>query len=256
MNLSLMATVLWAAGFVLNAALVSVLLLKRRYRTVPWFTAWIGLECLETIALFLAYRFASKHAYAVIYWTSDFLDVSLQAAVVLEIAATVLRRSGRWVAGARVRLAAMGATAPIVALVMALLMHPAAETPLDAWAARASLFTTILVFLLFIAVVVASAQLGLGWRSYAMRESYGLVVWVVIAFLTDTLHSYWRTLGHFTLLENVRIAVFQLASVYWIVIFWLPEPELVPITLENKNRLEAVQRQLEYGKQSSPRRFD
>lgn len=244
MNLSLIATALWAAGFVLNAALVFVLLYKRRYRTVPWFTAWIGMGCVYTIALFLGYRFSSKHIYAVIYWSSDFFDLLLQVAVVLEIAAIVLRRSGSWVEGARVRLGLMGASAPLVAFAMAWLMKPAAETRLDAWAARASLFTTILIFLLFIAVVMASHQLGLGWRSYAMRESYGLVVWVVVAFLTDTLHAYWRTLGHFTSLENVRIAVFQLVSIYWVIAFWFPEPALAPITSENITQLEALQRQL------------
>lgn len=256
MNLSTTATLLWAAGFVLNAVLLFVLLYKRSYRIVPWFTTWIGFGCLYTIALFCVYRLSSKHVYAVLYWSGAFVDLLLQVAVVLEIAGNVLRRSGRWVTGARARLVAVGVAAPLVALVMALLMHPAAESRLDAWSARASLFTTILVFLLFIAVVVASSQLGLGWRSYAMRESYGLVVWVVIAFLTDTLHSYWRTLGHFALLENIRIAVFQLASIYWIVIFWLPAPEPGPISPENKNRLEAVQKQLECRQQSASSRFD
>lgn len=244
MSLSL---VLWAAGFLGNAVLLFVLLYKRRFLVVPWFTAWIGVELLYNVAGFLVYRYGSKHLYAITYWSSNFLDVSFQVAVVLEIAFIVLRRSGGWVEGARVRLSLMGMTAPIVALGMAWFMHPAADTRLDAWAARASLFTTILIFLLFIAVVMASHQLGLGWRSYVMRESYGLVVWVAAAFMTDTLHAYWRTLGHFTGVENVRIAVFQAASLYWIVAFWLPEPALTPTSLENNNRLAALKERLEYG---------
>ena len=251
MNVSLMAIVLWAAGFILNAALLFVLVYKRRYRIVPWFTAWMATELAYNIALFLGYRFGSKHLYSILYWSSDFVDVSLQIAVVLELAATVLRRSGRWVEGARIRLGLMGATAPLVALTMALLMHPAARNRLDTWDARSSLFTTILIFLLFIGVVAASHQLGLGWQSYAMRESYGLVLWVMAAFITDTLHAYWRTLGHFTLLENIRIAVFQGVSIYWCIAFWLPEPEPIVMTPENINRLEVLKRQLEYGQQSS-----
>ena len=235
----------------LNAALFAVLLWHRRFRTVPWFTAWLGFGCVYTISLFLAYRLGTKHVYATLYWVGAFIDLLLQISVVLEIAAIVLRRSGRWVEGARIRLGLMGATAPLVALGMAWWMKPAAETALDAWEARGSLFTTVLVFLLFVAVVVASHQLGLGWSSYAMRESYGLVVWVVVAFLTDTLHVYWRTLGHFTLLEDVRIAVFQLASLYWIIAFWLPESVPAPITSENLNRLASVRRQLECGQQPS-----
>ena len=246
-----MAIVLWAAGFILNAALLFVLIYKGRYRTVPWFTAWMGTELAYNIALFLGYRFGSKHLYYLLYWSYAFVDVSLQIAVVLEIAAGVLRRSGRWVEGARIRLVLMGAMAPLVALVMALLMQPAAKNGLDAWDARASLFTTILIFLLFIGVVAVSHQLGLGWQSYAMRESYGLVLWVLAAFITDTLHAYWRTLGHFTLLENIRIAVFQGVSIYWCIAFWLPEPAPLVMTPENINRLEMLKSQLEYGQRSS-----
>ena len=154
-----MATVLWAAGFVWNAALVFVLLYKRRYRVVPVFTAWIASDCLYTIVLFFAYRFGSKHLYTVLYWSTSFLDVVLQTAVVLEIAAIVLRRSGQWIEGARIRLVVMGTMGILLALVMTWLMKPAADTRLDAWAARGSLFTTVLVFLLFVGVVLASSQL-------------------------------------------------------------------------------------------------
>ncbi len=246
MKLSLTATVLWAAGFVWNAALVFVLLYKRRYETVPLFTAWIVSFCGYTIVLFFAYRFGSKHVYAGLYWSTSFLDIVLQTAVVLEIAAIVLRRSGQWVEGARTRLVVMGTTGFVLAMLMTWLMKPAADTRLDAWAARGSLFTTVLVFLLFVGVVMASHQLGLGWRTYAMRESYGLVVWVTVGFTTDGLHAYWRTLGHFALLANVQIAVFQMASIYWIIAFWLPEQVLAPMSRENIKRLEALQRRLEY----------
>jgi hypothetical protein len=222
-NLSLTAKILWAAGFLLNAALLFVLLKRRRFRTVPWFTGWIGFHVLFTVIMFTTYRFGSKHVYAVLYWSEVFLDLLLQIAVVLEIAGAAMRRKGRWVEGARVELTVMGGIAPVVALLMAWLMTPAAETRLDMWVARGSLFTTVLVVLLFSAVVIASQRLGLGWRNHIMRESYGFILWTVVAFATDALHAYWRTLGHFTALEDIRIAVFQAASVYWMIAFWLPE---------------------------------
>lgn len=241
-----MATTLWAAGFVLNAVLLFVLLYKRRYRVVPWFTAWIGAELLYTIALFLGYKFGSKQLYAIIYWSSDFFDVLLQIAVVLEIARYIFVRSGRWVAGARVRLVVMGVAAPVIALIMAGMMKPAAETIPDAWLARASLFTTILVCLLFTSVVMSSMQLGLGLRSHVMRESYGFILWNMVAFVTDTLHAYWRTMEQFGALENIRIVVFQAALLYWSVAFWLPEPTVAPATLDTINKLDDLAARLEY----------
>ncbi len=246
-----MATVLWATGFVLNAVLLIVLLSKRRYRTVPWFTLWIASQSLYTIALFGAFRLSSKHVYGIVYWSCDFLDVVLQLAVILEVAAIVLRRRERWVSGAGSRLILTGTIALFIALGMAWSMHPAAGSELDALFARASVFTTVLVFLMFLGVVIASRQLGLGWRSYAMRESYGFIVWVTIGFVTDGLHAYWCTLGHFNLLENVHIAVFQLAAVYWTVVFWLPEPAESPVIPESTDSLEALGRRLEYRQRSS-----
>ena len=246
MNLSLMATILWAAGFVLNAALLFVLIYKRRYCAVPWFTAWIAFGCLYTITLFTGYRLGSKHLYAVLYWSGAFFDLLLQIAVVLEIARSVLKLSGRWVEGARARLVAVGAVAPLIALGFAWAMKPAAETRLDAWDARASLFTTILICLIFAAVTLCSQQLGVAWRSHIMRESYGLVMWTLVAFVTDTLHSYWRTLGHFTLLENVRIAFFQASLIYWCIAFWRAEAGPVAMPEDARIELDRLVSQIHY----------
>ena len=246
LSLSLWTTVLWVFGFLLNLVLVFVLFYKRRGRAVPWFTVWIVVDAIDTIALFLVYRFGSRHSYAVLYWTADFLDVLLQIAVVLEIARYVLKRSGRWVEGSRLRLVLMGTSAPLVALAMAWLMKPAAETRLDAFAARSSLFTTILVCLLFTAVLLVSQQLGLGLRSHVMRESYGFIVWTLVAFVTDTLHAYWATMGHFTLLEDVRIVVFQGTLLYWAVAFWLPEPAVEKLPIPAKLRLDELASRLDY----------
>lgn len=246
-----MAMVLWAAGFVLNTALLFVLLYKRRYRTVPWFTAWIGFGCLYTITLFWGYRLGSRHLYAVLYWSGAFLDLLFQVAVVLEIAGSVLRRSGRWVEGARRRLIAIASIAPLIAFGMAWFMTPAAETRLDAFEARGSLFTTILICLLFTAVMRVSQQLGLGWRSHIMRESYGLVLWTLVAFMTDTLHAYWRTLGRFTLLENIRIVFFQIALLYWAIAFWRPEADTM-IPSDEKNNPDELAARIEYAQSQRP----
>ena len=242
-------TMLWAAGSVLNAALLFTLLYKRRYKDLPWFTAFIACGCTYTVSLYLGYRLGPKHVYAVIYWICDFVDLFMQVSVVIEMAKITMQRSGRWVEGARMRLTLMGASAPFIAVSMALLMKPTADTRLDEIYARSSLFTTILIFSLFVAVVAVSYQLGLGWQTYVMREGYGLIVWVSVNFLTDTLHAYWRTFGYFSLLENIHQAVYLLVLLYWMIAFWLPERATVPKNLNENEilRLESVKRRLEYG---------
>ena len=246
MHLSLMEIVLWAAGLVFEAALIFVLLYKRRYRVVPWFTAWIAWVFLYTIALFLAYRFGFRHLYGLIYWSAGIVEMLLQVAMVFEIARSVLMRSGRWVEGARLRLVAIGSAALFVAGAMAWFMTAPAATPFQEMAARLSLFATILICLLSGAVMAASSRLGLGFRSYVMREVYGLVFWVLPVFALDTLHAYWRTKELVPALQNFKASLFASALIYWCVAFWLPEPEPELMTFDKKKDLEELAARLEY----------
>ena len=225
MKLSIMAMVLWAAGSALNAALVVVLFYKGRWRAFPCFTAWMSFGLLYAAVCFVVYRVGSKETYRLVYWLGALCDFLLQIGVVWEIGRHVLAQDGRWVEGSRKRLFAFAVIAPVIAGVMAGFMKPAATSALNAWAARASLFSTILICFLFTSVVMTSQELGLGWRSHVVRESYGLFVWTLVAFVTDTLHAYWRTMHHFDALENMRIAAFQGCLVYWCVAFWFSEPK-------------------------------
>ena len=248
MNLSLLDSLLWAAGFLGNAALLFVLVYKRRYRTVPWFTTWITFGIVYTITLFAAFRVGTKHVYAVLYWSGAFLDLLLQLSVVLEIATYVFRRGDRWVEGAKGRFALMGLCAPLIAGVLAWQMKPAATSALDAWESRDSLFTTVVVCILFSAVMVVSQQVGVGWRDLVLREGYGLIAVALVAFITDTLHAYWRTIEHFSQLENLRMVAYLGTLVYWSVIFWLPERGMTSLDPDANKYLEALRRALEYPK--------
>lgn len=237
MKLSLLEIALWAAGSFLNAALIFVLLYKRRWQVVPWFTAWMCYELAYAAACFIEFRLGSKEAYRIVYWGGALGDFLLQIAVVVEIAKCVLQRGGRWVEGARSEVLPFVLAGPVLAAVLTGLMSPATITALDAIAARANLFSTVLICCLFVAVVRASQRLGLDWRSHVARESVGLTLWTVASFLTDTLHAYWRTLEHFGDLESFRIAAFQTALLFWCVAFWLPEPKAKPLPEALKKQL-------------------
>ncbi len=224
MRLSLASVVLWAAGFAANVALVLVLAHKRRFRVVPWFTAWMGWEMLYTLSCFLAFRLVSGEAYTVVYWAGGFIELTLQIAVVAEIALLIMKPHGCWIEGARTAVLPFVVTGPVIASLLAGFMKPAAGSAVNEFAARANLFSTIVVCFLFVSIVRASQRLALDWRSYIARESLGLTMWTITAFVTDTLHAYWRTMRHFQELENLRVFAFLLALLYWCVVFWLPEP--------------------------------
>ena len=238
MKVTLVALALWAAGSALNAALVFVLLYKRRHRTVPWFTAWLIYQLGYAAACFLVYRFGSKVEYRWVYWLGALGDFLLQIAVILEVAAHVMKRDGEWVEGAKSALLPFMILGPLVAGVLAVAMTPATPTLLTSLGARASLFTTILICALFVAVVRGSQRLGLDWWGHVARESYGLTLWTVAAFGIDTLHAYWRTMGQWQALENIRIALWQTSLLYWCIAFWIPETERKVIPDGAKRQME------------------
>ncbi len=191
---------------------------------------------------------AGRHrAYFLVYWYGAAVELLLQVAVVLEVARNVFHRRGTWVPEARRKFLLLAASAPVAALLLAAAMTPAAQSALDRWDARANLFMTAVICLMCTAVMAVSRQLGLGWRARVLQFSWGLVVWSVTSFVTDMLHSYWRTIDEFGKLENTLIVAGQLVSVYWIAIFWLPEQKLVPVPETARRDMARITERLEYG---------
>ncbi|MGI4831535.1 MAG: hypothetical protein ACRYFU_25630 [Janthinobacterium lividum] len=226
MNLSRTALILWAASFLANAALFIVLLFRRRIDVVPWFSAWIGFNLLYTTVLYGTYKLGTRETYIVLYWTGAFLDLALQVGMVMEIAGYVFRRGGQWVERARERLLVAGLASAFAGILMGWAMTPAAVSRLEGVESRIDLGATVFITILFTSVMVVSHQLGLSWKNLVLREGYGVAAWSVFSFITDTLHAYWRTAEHFTLLEHVRIIVYLAALGYWIAIFWRLESTL------------------------------
>lgn len=251
MPLSLLDRVLWLLGFLQTAALLFVLFFKGRARSVPWFTALIALGVARTMVLFGTYRFFGRHhEYFLVYWGAAAIDLLLQIAVVYEVARTVFQRSGSWVPQARQRFYLIAVLAPVLALTLSLTMQPAARSALDAWDARAGLFITTMVCVLCGAVTVVSKQLGLGWRTRVTWFMWGLIIWSLSSFVTGSLHAYWRTIDDFGKVENTLVVIYQLVTVYWIGVFWVPEPQRLLAPDHVIRDLEVLEKQVHYGRSS------
>lgn len=245
MNFSITAIVLWAAGLFGNATLLFVLVARKRFKVVPWFTTWVVFNITYTLALYGAYRLGTRHLYVVLYWSGAFLDLLLQLSVVLEIAGYVFRRGGSWVGNAKARLMWAAIVAGAAGVVMGSIMTPVATSRLDALESRLDLGATVLIAVLFTSIMVVSHQLGVSWRSIVLREGYGVAAWSMVSFFTDTLHAYWRTAEHFRSLENIRISAYLAALGYWCLVFWIPEPEPLVLDDVTKRGIESMRERLE-----------
>ena len=224
MKLPFLDTVLWAAGPVLNAALVAVMCLRRRLRTFPVLASWCIFTILSTIAHFFAYR-AGDRVYAFVYWTAEALDALLQIGVVIEVARIVFQPLGSPLRKSRLWLASLISCTVLISLAIVWWIHPAALTQAGVWQIRGDIFTSLVISGMFTLVLMESQRLGLHWRSHVMSIGYGLMVWAVLALVIGLLHGYWGRYSHYLEVEHIRMFIYLSMLGYWIVALWRDEPQ-------------------------------
>ncbi|HTD96442.1 MAG TPA: hypothetical protein VK627_05915 [Edaphobacter sp.] len=246
MNVTTLDNILWAAGFVGHAALLVVLLVRRRWREFPVFTCLIGYQALVTILLFLISRFGSRHTYAVVYWTFVVGDFVFQLALIFEIARIVLRPTGTWVRDARSSFIVAGAIGGGIALALCLMVKPLMPSALDVWEVRENLFTALLTCELFMAMLYASNRLGLVWRNHVMGLAQGLTAWAFGAMAGDVARIALGWNRDFLTLDHLLMVLYLGALVYWVVTFWLPERSRAPVSTEMHDYLVALHSRVQY----------
>jgi hypothetical protein len=253
MNLSALDNALWAASLVGHVALAVVLILRKRARGFPIFTAFVVFEASRTILLFFILRYASKHAYFLAYWITGFADYIFQIALIFEIARDVLRPTGRWVLDARKSFLAWGSVGLVLSALLAYQIGPPQSQGLDLWDVRITVFTSLLTCELFIAMAAVANRLGLQWRSHAVAISQGIALWAFVSLLEEFGHVVFGWDRQFVALVYIRMFVYLAVLVYWIGAFWLPEKARAPLSPEMSAYLLALRERVEYDLRSTGR---
>lgn len=222
MKLPSLDIALWAAGPLLNAALVCVLCLRRRLRAFPVLTSWCVFTIVSAVALFFIFRDASHQAYAVSYWIVDALDSLLQIGVIAEVAHVVFSplRQKRGL-----QLFPVIVIAAAISFVIVWWIQPVSATQAGVWEIRGDLFVSLMVSEIFGIVLVMSQRQGLHWRSHVMSIGYGLMIWAIFGLVLGLLHGYWGRHEHYVGVEHVRMLVYLTILLYWMVALWRDEPE-------------------------------
>jgi hypothetical protein len=246
MSFTALDNLLWAAGFIGHAALLAVLLIRRRWRQFPIFTCVIGFQAFQTVVLYLVSLTGSRHGYAVAYWSGGVIDVSLQLALIFEIARVVLRPTGTWVRDARSSFITAGAIGAAIALAVCLVIRPLMSSALSIWEVRANLFTALLTCELFMAMLYASNRLGLVWRNHVMGLAQGFTVWAFGAIASDIAHIIFGWTREFILFDHLLMLLYLGTLVYWTVTFWLPEQSRAPVSEEMREYLVALHSRVQY----------
>ena len=246
MNLSLLDRSLWAASFAGNAVLLLILIVRGRWRAFPVFTALIGFEIAETILLYTVYRLCSLPVYAGTYWTASILDLSLQLALIFEIARSVLKPTGAWVQDARKMFVIVGVLGAVLAAIVAWAVNPGVPSNPTAWIWKGNLFAIMLTCELYLAMRLASTQLGLVWRNHVMGLGQGFAIWAVVALVVEAGHSYFGRGWHYRTLEDIRSSAYLIAIFYWAIIFWLDEPKSRTLSPDMQAYLRGLHQQSQF----------
>ena len=246
MRLSVLDNVLWAAGFLGSVALLCVLVYRRRFKTIPAFTALIAFEVAETIVLFGAYKFGSPHLYAAIFWITGCFDFCLQIWVAIEIARIVLRPTGTWIQDAKKQFTLWSLVGIVVAALLTWMVSPPVAHALERLELQGDVFTSLVICELFAVITLTSNKLGLGWRSHVMALGQGMTAWSACAVAMDIVHSYFRGTPVFMAAEHVETFVYIGTAVYWIVQLWCEEPSRRPISSDLQALIDELHRRVQY----------
>ncbi len=246
MKLTLSALLLWTTTFCAQTALFLVLVGKGRWRIFRFFSVWISFQVLDNILFFiLVFSHITSSTYKSIYWSAEVLDFALQVCVIFEMARIVLRPTGTWVRDAFKNFMSLAIAGILIAVVLSYIAKPHSPTSLDAWIERGSLFSAMLSLELFIAMAAASTNLGLVWRNHVMGLATGWSIWAIVDFFVEGAYSYLGPHWHGIALDQIRIIALQLVTIYWAIIFWLPEPEGRTLSPQMRAYLSALHQEVQ-----------
>lgn len=228
MHLTGLDLLFWAAGLGAHLVLLSVLLIRRRFRVFPIFTAFILANIGRTVALFFVQLHGTKASYFYTFWSLGILDTVLQLSVVYEMYSLTFRPLGVWARDLRGAFVWLVAVSIAVAAGLTWLATPHARLWMQVAVIKGNFFSSACMSELFVGMVVLAVKAGLPWKTHVARISQGLGVYSIIDVLIEAGHSYFgvgRNTQTYTMLSHFRMSAYLVCVGYWIVMLWRNAPD-------------------------------
>jgi hypothetical protein len=231
---------LWIASLSVEAVLVSLLVYRRAWRTIPIFCAFCIWEILSNAGGFVVLH-DFRTSYPLYYLLSAVIDSMLEFGVLVELSWSVLRpiraslpKRTPLVIGILVLL--LGAAIwPFAGLQSLATMAPAIRTIV-----HLQQTTSVLRVLFFVAIAGCSQLLSIGWRDRELQVATGLGFYSLVSLATAMMHTHQSTWAQYRNLNQILLGSYICSLGYWAFCFAQKEAERREFTPQMQNLLLAV----------------
>lgn len=248
MQLTSLDRILWAASFIGQVLLLTVLFVRRRARSFPFFTLYIIESLAKTIVLSLIFWYCSFAVYRHSYWSLSILDEFLQCLVFYELAGHIFCPTGTWARDVhRAFLGLVGASV-VVAFSLAWLAQPPTQQAIQTFVLRSDFFSSMLMSELFVGAVALSISAGLPWKTHVARIAQALGAYSLFCTAECIVANYVGLTGRgvYTRLSHLRILIYIACEAYWIVMLWLDAPAPRELPEKMRHQIYSLHKQVEY----------
>jgi len=227
MQLTHWDVVLWISGYVGNICLMTVLLVKRRYKTFPWFTLFMANELIQDPLLALIQHYGSGKQYGYTYWSLDILDSLLLIFVIFELARVVTKTIDEHRGVFRAHELLWVGAALLLMGVMCWILLPSLPdaSPIVALAFKAATASTVIMLGLTGYVSLAVFFYGVRFRVHAAAITYGLTAYVLTRMLVYVGVVNASSLDFQEKLLRWSKPLYILMLFVWSLMLWLEEPK-------------------------------
>lgn len=240
--MTVLDSTLFAAGYVVEAAILILLFYKRVYKDFPVFCSYVALGILSDTAQYFLVRHYPKSDLR-IYLITTIIDSLCQFGVLVEVSMAVLRpvRSS-------LPRGAIFAVGILIALACAVIW-PFTKTPgfnelsFDSrMIVHFQLTFSVMRILFFLAIAGCSQLLSIGWRDRELQIATGLGFFSIVSLTVAMLHTSQAPefVAQYHHLEELWSASYVCSIIYWIFSFAQKVPERREFTPQMQNFLLAM----------------
>lgn len=216
---------LWLATILAKAVLCAILWFKRQVRVYPYFVAWVTYQLVESGALLCMDRRGALYFYT--YWITAAVDVLFKLAVLIELFHNVMQTELCERIIVR-RFYALVVVLAAVSFALAFAFPSHYPVRLMAVINTADAGASLMLCLIFIAILIAARRERVYWLNRSLGIGYGLLLYLPLRALIDVIEMPARR-ALITRLNYAEMFAFLGTVLIWITFFVRPEIQPVQV---------------------------